>query len=199
MGFNYSHHGIYTYRMLVARRPIAMSPSTSDPKKSSFVLSQLDGTINYKSRKRSVELFGNEVANIVIPFNNDQLQFLLQNSDVWQVSLIDFRGQILFHLPSSPLLHFLKTHSVIFLRKFSIKPLEGAILVFTDGSSNGKAVTIINGKSHVQVTEETSAQRAELRVVIWAFQHLRDRTFNLKQKLQYFGHLMQRVDSFKRL
>ena len=55
-----------------------------------------------KGRKRSVELFGMEVANIVIPFNNDQLQFLLQNSDDWQVALIDFRGQILFHLPSSP-------------------------------------------------------------------------------------------------
>ena len=152
-----------------------------------------------KGRKRSVELFGKEVENIVIPFNNDQLQLPLQNRDDWQVALIDFRGQISFHLPSSPLLHFLKTHSVIFLRKFSIQPLEGAILVFTDGSSNGKIVTIINGKSYVQVTEETSVQRAELRVVIWAFQHLRDRTFNLKQKLQYFGHLMQRVDSFKRL
>ena len=132
-----------------------------------------------KGRKRSVELFGMEVANIVIPFNNDQLQFLLQNSDDWQVALIDFRGQILFHLPSSPLLHFLKAHPLIFLKKFSIQPLEGAILVFTDGSSNGKAVTIIDGKSHVQVTEETLVQRAELRVVIWAFQHLRDCTFNL--------------------
>ena len=156
-----------------------MSPSTSDPKKSSFVLSQLDGTINYKSRKRSVELFGKEVANIVIPFNNDQLQLLLQNRDDWQVALIDFRGKIWFHFPSSPLLHFLKTHPVIFPKKFSIQPLEGTILVFTDGSSNRKAVTIIDGKSHVQVTEETLAQRAQLRVVIWVFQHLRDRTFNL--------------------
>ena len=127
-----------------------------------------------KGRKRSVKLFGREVTSIVIPFNKDQLQFLLQNNDDWQVALIDFRGQILFHLPSSPLLHFLKTHPVIFPKKFSIQPLEGAILVFTDGFSNGKAVTIIDGKSHVQVTEETSAQRAELRAVIWAFQHLRD-------------------------
>ena len=68
---------------------------------------------------------------------------------------------------------------MIFLSKFSIQHLEGAILVFTGGSSNGKAVTIINGKSHVQVTEETSAQGAELQAVIWAFQHLRDHTFNL--------------------
>ena len=58
---------------------------------------------------------------------------------------------------------------MIFLRKFSVQPLEGAILVFTDGSSNGKAVTIINGKSHVQVTEETSAQRAELQQLFGLF------------------------------
>ena len=132
-----------------------------------------------EGRKRSVELFGKEITNIVIPFNNDQLQFLLQNSYDWQVALIDFSGQILFHLPSSPLFHFLKTHPVIFPKKFSIQPLEGAILVFIHGSSNGKAVTIIKRKSHVQVTEEKSAQKAELRAVIWAFQHLRDRTFNL--------------------
>ena len=148
-----------------------------------------------KGRKRSVELFGKEVANIVIQFNNDQLQFLLQNSDDWQVALIDFRGQILFHLPSSPLLHSLKTYSVIFLRKFSIQPLEGAILVFTDGSSNGKAVTIINGKCHVQVTEETCAQRAELRAVIWAFQHLRDRTFNLLTDSLYIVGLFPHIET----
>ena len=104
-----------------------------------------------------MKLFGKKVTNIVIPINKDQLQFLLQNSDDWQVALIDFRGQILFHLPSSPLLHFLKTHPVIFPKKFSIQPLVGTILVFTDDSSNGKAVTIIDKISHVQVTEETSA------------------------------------------
>ena len=146
-----------------------------------------------KGRKTSVELFGKEVANIVIPFNKDQLQFILQNSDEWQVALIDFRGKIWFHFPSSPLLHFLKTHPVIFPKKFSIQPLEGAILVFTDGSSNGKAVTIIDGKSHVQVTEETSAQRGELRAVIWAFQHLRDRIFNLltdsRNIVGFFPHI----------
>ena len=43
-----------------------------------------------------------------------------------------------------------------------LPPLEGTILVFTDDSSNVKAVTIIDKISHVQVTEETSAQRAEL-------------------------------------
>ena len=165
--------------MLVSRRPIGMAPCTSGPKKIVLYDPSLVAQLIIKRSKRGVELLGKKIANIVIPFNKDQLQFLLQNSDDWQVALIDSRDQILFHLPSNPLLHFLKTHPVIFLKKFSIQPLERTILLFTDGSSNGKAVTIIIGKSHVQVTEETSAQRAELRVVIWAFQLLRDHTFNL--------------------
>jgi len=53
-----------------------------------------------------VKLFGKKVTNIVIPINKDQLQFLLQNSDDWQVALIDFWGQIFFHLSSSPFLLF---------------------------------------------------------------------------------------------
>ena len=40
-----------------------------------IVLSQLGGTINYIiKKKKSVELFGKEVTNTVIPFNKDQLQ-----------------------------------------------------------------------------------------------------------------------------
>ena len=84
---------------------------------------------------------------------------------------------------------------MIFPKKFSIQPLEGVILVFTDGSYNGNAVTIIDGKSHVQVTEETSAQRAELRAVIWAFQHLRDRTLNLLTDSRYIVGLFPHIET----
>ena len=113
--------------MLVSRRPIGMAPCTSGPKKIVLYDPSLVAQLIIKGRKRNVELFGKEGVNIVIPFNNDQLQFLLQNSDDWQLALIDFRGQILFHLPLISLLHFLKTHPVIFLKKFSIQPLKGAM------------------------------------------------------------------------
>jgi len=54
-----------------------------------------------KGRKGSVELFGKEVTNIVIPFNNDQLQFLLQNSGDWQVTLIDSGVKFCFICPQA--------------------------------------------------------------------------------------------------
>ena len=105
-----------------------------------------------------------------------------------------FQGSNFVSFALKPLLHFLKTHPVIFPKKFSIQPLEGAILVFTD-SSNGKAVTIIDRISHVQVTEETSAQRAELQPVIWAFQHLRHRTFNLLTDSHYIVGLFPHIET----
>ena len=185
MGFNYLTTEHTPTWCLWQEDPLEWLHLPVTPRKIFLSYPSLVAQLIIKGRKRSVELFGKEVADIVIPFNKGQLQFLLQNSGDWQVALIDSRGQILFHLPSSPLLHFLKTHPVIFPKKFSIQPLEGAILVFTDGSSNGKAVTIINGKCHVQVTEETCAQRAELRAVIWAFQHLRDHTFSLLTDSRY--------------
>ena len=73
--------------------------------------------------------------------------------------------------------------------------MEGAILVFINGSANGKAVTIIDEKSHVQVSEETSAQRAELRAVIWAFQHLRGRIFKLLTDSQYIVGLFPHIET----
>ena len=50
-------------------------------------------------------------------------------------------------------------------------------------------------KSHFQLSEETSAQRAELREVIWAFQHLRDRTFNLLTDSRYVVRLFSHFET----
>ena len=48
-----------------------------------------------------------------------------------------------------------------------------------------KQSQLLMEKSHVQVNKETLSQRAELRAVIWAFQHLRDRTFSLLTDSRY--------------
>ena len=41
-------------------------------------------------------------------------------------------------------------------------PIKDALLIFTDGSSNGKAAYVVNGKGHVVQTEPASAQIVEL-------------------------------------
>ena len=57
-----------------------------------------------KGRKQSIKLFGKEPAEIVIPYNKEQLDALLMFDDDWQIVIGDYCGQLLHHLPSHALL-----------------------------------------------------------------------------------------------
>ena len=65
-------------------------------------------------RKQSVELFGKELSEIVIPHNKDQLDALLMFDENWQIAIGNYFGQILHHLPSHVLLNFISSHPVVF-------------------------------------------------------------------------------------
>lgn len=140
----------------------------------SMVASQIS-----KGRHRSQELFGKDVSTIVIPYSSEQLIILLQTSADWQISVEGFSGQFSYHLPKSPLLQFASKHNFLFPYRVSSEPIFNAPLVFTDGSSNGIAATIIDGKAYVQQAQESSAQITEIMAVIFAFQQLSQSTFNL--------------------
>ena len=75
------------------------------------------------------------------------------------------------------------------------KIIKEAQLVFTDGSSNGKAAMVINGKSQVLQTSETSAQKAELIAVIHVFAELSQETFNLFSDSQYVVRLFPHIET----
>lgn len=112
-----------------------------------------------KGRKRSIELFGKEPASVILPYNKEQTNQLLQFNEDWQIAICTFTGQLLYHLPKNPVLQFLNVHPFVFPSKYSHSPVSPpATLVFTDGSSNGTAVTLIDSGPHVQETSETSAQ-----------------------------------------
>ena len=84
------------------------------PKKIVTAYPALIATLILKGRKRSRELFGKEMDNIVIPYNKDQLNDLLQFNEDWQTALENYTGQIKFHLPGHPLVQFFAKHPVIF-------------------------------------------------------------------------------------
>ena len=64
----------------------------------------LIATLILKGRKRSIELFGKEPAEIVIPYKNEQLDALLMFDEDWQIAIGNYCGQLLHHLPSHALL-----------------------------------------------------------------------------------------------
>lgn len=99
---------------------------------------------------------------INVPFTKQQVDWLFQNSDSWAIAFSQFSGQIDNHFPADPLLQFIQMHSFVFPKIVMKDPVEDAVLVFTDGSSNGKAAYVINGKSYVVKTTPASAQIVEL-------------------------------------
>ena len=53
-------------------------------------------------------------------------------------------------------------HHFIFPKVVAKDPVKDAMLIFTDGSSNGRAVYVVNGEGLIMQTELASAQIVEL-------------------------------------
>ena len=53
----------------------------------------LIATLILKGKKRSIELFGKEPSEIVIPYNKEQLDVLLMFEN-WQIAIGNYFGQI---------------------------------------------------------------------------------------------------------
>jgi hypothetical protein len=79
---------------------------------------------------------------------------------------IGFKGTIESHYPQDRLIKFLKVHEVIFPNMTSLQPLHNTFLVFTDGSSKGRAGYFINNQQVIVKTLGLSTQLAELTAVL---------------------------------
>ena len=86
----------------------------------------LIATLILKGRKWSIELFGKETSEIVIPYNKEQLDALLIFDDDWQIAIGNCCGQILHHLPSHVLLKFISKNPVIFPVRCKQSPIPDA-------------------------------------------------------------------------
>ena len=120
----------------------------------------LVATLILKGRKQSIELFGKEPAEIVIPYNKEQLDALLMFDENWQIAIGNYFGQILHHLPAHVLLNFMSKHPVIFPVRCKYSPISDALMVFTDRSANGRASIVTRDQHKVLRMQETLAQRA---------------------------------------
>ena len=167
----------------------------AQPKKVVASYPGLIATLILKGRKRSIELFGKEPAEIVIPYNKEQLDALLMFDENWQIAIGNYFGQILHHLPSHVLLNFMSKHPVIFPVRCKYSPISDAQMVFTDGSANGRASIVTKDQRKVLHTQETSAQRAELRAVIEAFVMFAEEKFNLYSDSQYVVRLFPHIET----
>ena len=155
----------------------------------------LIATLILNGSKQSIELFGKEPSEIVIPYNKEQLDALLIFDDDWQIAIGNYFGEILHHLPSHILLNFMSKHPVIFPVRRKQSPIPDAQIDFNDGSANGKASIVTRNHQKVLETQETSAQRAEITAVIEAFVMFAEEEFNLYSDSQYVVRLFPHIET----
>lgn len=77
------------------------------------------------------------------------------------------------------MVHFCRSHPVVFPRITSFQPLSQALLIFTDGSSNGTAAYVLNGIFQKFHTPYSSTQMAELIAIIAILQQFPDKPCNI--------------------
>ena len=155
----------------------------------------LIATMILKGRKRSIEFFGKEPAEIVIPYNKEQLDSFLMFDEVWQIAIRNYCGQILHHLPSHVLLTFMSKHPVIFPVRCKQYLIPDAQIAFTDGSANGKASIVTKNHQKIFETQETLAQRAEITAVTETFVMFADEEFNLYSDSQDVVRLFSHIET----
>lgn len=148
-----------------------------------------------KGRVRSKELFGKEPYTIVTPYKKDQVDHLLQNNDDWLLALEGFIGQVGYHYPKHPIIEFAKSVELICSLYYTPSPIAQALVVFTDGSSKGRAAvyTVTHG-AYWKDIPQASAQQAEINAVILAFETF-PQPFNLYTDSKYVANLFPAIET----
>ena len=98
-------------------------------------------------------------------------------------------------LPSHVLLNFISRHPVIIPVRCKQSSIPNAQIVFTDGSTDGKASIVTKNHQKVLKTRETSGQRAEITTVIEAFAMFADEKFNFYSDSQYIVRLFPHIET----
>lgn len=97
-----------------------------------------------KSRMESRRYFGRQPAMVNVQYTKQQIDWLFQNNNSCAIAFVQFEGQIKKNLfPADPMLQFTQLHSFLFPKVVAKDPLKNAMLVFTDGSSNGRAAYVV--------------------------------------------------------
>lgn len=98
---------------------------------------------------------------INVPYSKQQVDWLFHNNDSWAIAFVQFwtKPIIIFQQIDCCNLYT----CILIFPKVSMKdPIKDAMLVFSDGSSNGRAAYVVDGKGYAVQTAPASVQLVEL-------------------------------------
>ena len=106
-----------------------------------------------------------------------------------------FLGKIDNHYPKDKLLQFASMHAFVYPVNLPMQPIENVLTIFTDGSSNGKALYEIGSHVHSLEFLPASAQIIVLHAVAAVFEMLKNQAFNLCTISQYITHGLKLLET----
>lgn len=148
-----------------------------------------------QAREESHRYFGREPNTIYVPYTQQQMNWLWQSSNSWGIALAGYAGTIENHYPPNKLLQFYTHHPVIFPVNVSQTPLNEAITVFMDGSSNGLAAFVVNSRAIRWQTTYSSAQEVELAAVLQVLLTYPSTPLNVFSDSQYIVRGLQVIET----
>ena len=136
----------------------------------------------------SRQYFGKDPDIIIVPYTSDQVEWLFQSNYDWTIACAFFVIIIDNHYPNDKLLKFASMHAFVYPVNLPMQPIENVLTIFTDGSSNGKALYEIGSHVHSLEFLPASAQIIVLHAVAAVFEMLKNQAFNLCTISQYITH-----------
>ena len=106
-----------------------------------------------------------------------------------------FLGKIDNNYPKDKLLQFASMHAFVYPVNLPMQPIENVLTIFTDGSSNGKALYVIGSHVHSLEFLPASAQIIVLHAVAAVFEMLNNQAFNLCTISQYITHGLKLLET----
>ena len=106
-----------------------------------------------------------------------------------------FLGKIDNNYPKDKLLQFASMHAFVYPVNLPMQPIENVLTIFTDGSSNGKALYEIGSHVHSLEFLPASAQIIILHAVAAVFEMLKNQAFNLCTISQYITHGLKLLET----
>ena len=106
-----------------------------------------------------------------------------------------FLGKIDNNYPKDKLLQFASMHAFVYPVNLPMQPIENVVTIFTDGSSNGKALYEIGSHVHSLEFLPASEQIIVLHAVAAIFEMLKNQAFNLCTISQYITHGLKLLET----
>ncbi|AAA47732.1 pol protein, partial [Simian retrovirus 1] len=153
-------------------------------------------------RDHSKKYFGIEPSVIIQPYSKSQIDWLMQNTEMWPIACASYVGILDNHYPPNKLIQFCKLHAFIFPQIISKTPLNNALLVFTDGSSTGMAAYTLADTTIKFQTNLNSAQLVELQALIAVLSAFPNQPLNIYTDSAYLAHsipLLETVAQIKHI